>query len=126
MLRRPALALSTAALAAALLTGWVDDGVGNGAERVEGAAQPVQTLPPRIVELAATDVGQFIITPRKDVDEETLDATVATIKQLPGVQTSQLESDGTLNLEFRPGASTEEREEALKQAGALGEIAQGI
>jgi outer membrane murein-binding lipoprotein Lpp len=118
VLRRPALVLSAAAVAVTLLSGCVDD--------FEGAAEPTQTLPPAVSELAKTDVGQFFITPRQDVDKATVETTLGKLKTMAGVQKAALEQDGRINLEFRPGASDAERDAALKQAGALGTIDEGI
>ena len=121
MLRRPAVALSTAALGALLLTGCVDD-----APSVEGAAEPAASLPAQVAQLAGTDVGQFYVTPRADLDQTTRDRTIAQLKQMRGVQKAELEQDGRLNLEFRPGASEKDRRAALKQAAAIGELTEGV
>jgi hypothetical protein len=118
VLRRPAVVLSATALGALLLSGCVNE--------FEDAAEPTASLPPAVSELVGTDVGQFFVQPRQDLDKQTLETTVAKLKQMPGVQTAKLEQDGRLNLELRPGASKQQRADALQQAAGLGPIEEGV
>ena len=114
------LRLPAAALAAALaLTAC-------GSSPGDDAPDPVDALPTPVQSLAVnTDVGQFLVTPEPGTPQAEIDQTVAKLKGMGGVQSVEVR-DGVVDLQFRPTVTKEQREEAVKQLGALGEVQEGI
>lgn len=92
----------------------------------EDAPEPVKALPAPVQSLAVgTDVGQFFVTPKPGTPKADVDATVAKLKSMDGIQ-SVVVKDGVIDLQFRPTVTPEQREEALRQLAALGEVQEGI
>ena len=91
----------------------------------DNAPPPTQTLPTPVQSLVVgTDVGQFFVTPEGKSQTE-IDETVAKLKSMGGVQSSEFK-DGMVDVVFRPNVTKEQREEAVRQLGALGEVQEGI
>ena len=115
-----ALRLPTAALAAVLALSACGSSPG------DDAPDPVDALPTPVQSLALnTDVGQFTVTPETGTPQADIDQTVARLKAMEGVQSVEV-VDGVVDLQFRPTVTREQREEAVKQLGALGDVQEGI
>lgn len=114
------LRLPAAALAAALALSACGSSPG------DDAPDPVDALPTPVQSLALnTDVGQFLVTPEAGTPQAEIDQTVAKLKGMEGVQSVEV-VDGVLDLQFRPTVTREQREEAVKQLSALGDVQEGI
>ena len=72
----------------------------------------------------STDVGEFFVTPtgksQTDIDE-----TIAKLKSMEGVETASV-IEGNVDIVLRPYATPEQREAAVRQLGALGDVQEGI
>ena len=99
---------------------------GCGSSPGDNAPAPVEALPAPVQTLAvSTDVGQFFVTP-EGKSEAVVNETVAKLKSMDGVQSAEVLEDGNVDLQFHPTVTPEQRQEALRQLGALGEIQEGI
>ena len=115
-----ALRLPAAALVAALALAACGSSPG------DDAPDPVDALPTPVQSLALnTDVGQFLVTPEPGTPQAEIDQTIAKLKDMEGIQSVEV-LDGVVDLQFRPTVTQDQREEALKQLGALGDVQEGI
>lgn len=99
---------------------------GCGSSPGDDAPDPVAALPAPVQTLAvSSDVGQFFVTPEGKSDA-VITETVAKLKSMDGVQSAERLEDGNVDLQFHPSVTPEQRQEALRQLAALGEVQEGI
>lgn len=114
--------LSAGALAAALLLGGC-----SGDDATSSAPAPAKVLPSAVESLVTkTDVGQYFVTPKAGTSKEAIAGVVAKLKTMPGVQSSEQNADGMVDVQFRGGATAAQRAAAVKQLATLGEVTEGI
>ena len=113
--------VSAGALAVALtLSGCGGD------DPADNAPAPAKALPSPVQQLVVgTDVGQFLVTPKEGTAQADIDATVAKLRSMEGVQSAEFK-DGEVDLQFRPFVTKEQRQAAVQQLAALGEVREGI
>lgn len=91
----------------------------------DNAPAPAQALPTPVQSLVVgTDVGQFFVTPAGKPQAQ-IDETVAKLRSMAGVQSSEFK-DGQVDVVFRPNVTKDQREAAVRQLAALGEVQEGI
>ena len=117
----PRAAVLSCPVAAMLALGGCAD-IGGGGDDAPAA---VKTLPAPIASLVRTDVGQYLVTPREGISDKDIQATIAKLRSMPGVQSAELK-DGRVDLQFLGGSTPEQHEAAVKQLAALGEVEEGI
>lgn len=112
--------LSCGAAVALSLTGCA-----NVSGKSTNAPAAVKTLKPDVAKLVKTDVGEYLVKPTgkpaKDVQ-----ATIDQLKTMPGVQSATLNKDGLVDLVFAGESTSKQREAAVKQLAALGDVQEGI
>ncbi len=100
---------------------------GDGTSVDDAAPEPAPALPSAVASVVlGTDVGQFFVNPNDEVSKETIDGAIAKLKTLPGVQSAELTDEGLVDVQFRGGITVEQREAAVRQMAALGEVTEGV
>lgn len=105
------------------LTGCADV---NSNSATKGAPAPAATLAPDITKSVKTDLGEYLVKPRPGISAKAIQATVATLKAMPGVQSVDVKPDGRLDVQFLGSSTPDSRTKAVKQMAALGPVEQGI
>jgi hypothetical protein len=113
--------LSYGAAAAVALSGCA-----NVSGRDNSAPPPAKSLPSALASLVKTDVGQYLVKPRAGTSSKDVQATIATLRAMPGVQSAALNNEGKIDLELAPNSTATQRGAAVKQLAALGEVEEGI
>src|SRR5689334_19476950 len=89
------------------------------------APAPAKTLPSNIAKDVNTDLGEYFVRPRAGVSDKDVQATIARLKSMPGVQSAELK-DGVVDLQFSGGSTHEQHEKAVKQLAAIGDVYEGV
>lgn len=124
--------LPAGALAAALALSACSGGDSTTAVKEDPIARqapaPAASLPAPVRKLTiSSDVGEFFVTPKAGTPKTQVDGTVARLKAMAGVQSAEFKgADGIVDLQFRPNATKPQREAAVRQLAALGEVEEGI
>ena len=119
--RRPTL-LTAGVLAGALMLSAC-----SGDSASDAAPDPAPALPSSVASIVTgSDVGQFFVAPKEGTPKATIDGAIAKLKEMPGVQSAELNADGLVDVQFRGGITPEQREAAVRQMAALGEVTEGI
>ena len=121
MRSRLSVLVGSAAAALLLSTGCADvSGSGN-----NNAPDAVSTLAPSIAADVKTDVGEYLVRPKSGVSSKDVQATMEQLRSMPGVQSAELK-DGVVDLQFLGGSTSPQREKAVKQLAALGDVYEGV
>lgn len=110
---------SSAALALAL------SGCANISGNNTDAPEPAKVLPAPIASAVKTDIGQYLVRPKSDVSAKDIQATIDQLQSMPGVQSAELK-EGVVDVQFFGGSTSEQRENAVKQLAALGDVYEGV
>ncbi|MBK5305877.1 MAG: hypothetical protein JJD92_04235 [Frankiaceae bacterium] len=89
------------------------------------APDPAKALPAPIASAVKTDIGQYLVRPKSSVSAKDIQATIDQLRLMPGVQSADLK-DGVVDVQFLGGSTAAQRENAVKQLAALGEVYEGI
>lgn len=99
----------------------------SGSDPATAAPKPVASLPAPVQSLVqGTDVGEFFVTPKAGTPKTAVNGAVAKLRTLPGVQSAELNKDGVVDVTFRGSITKSQREAAVKQLAALGDVQEGI
>jgi hypothetical protein len=124
-MRRTAAALIVAGGLALTGCSGSSSGSSSGPKAEEsGVPTPVATIPVDVAELSQT-VGEYVVDPSKDLNSAQVDASVAKLKGMPGVQSATLTS-GQIHVVILPAATTTQREDVERQLAALGTVSEGV
>jgi hypothetical protein len=115
--------LACGAAAAVALTGCAN--VSGGADTKDAVA-PVSAVPSPLASLVKTDVGEYLVQPKKDISKKQIDATIAKLKTMKGVQSADLRADGYVDVQFYGNATTADHEAVVKLMGGLGDVQEGV
>jgi hypothetical protein len=97
------------------------------APEAKSAPKPAPTLAAPIEKLATTtDVGEFLVTPDKELGSAQVKGAVARLSAMKGVQSAALTPEGKVDLVFRGDGTKPQRVAAVKQLAALGTVEEGI
>ncbi|MFN2538265.1 MAG: hypothetical protein ABR549_08960 [Mycobacteriales bacterium] len=115
--------LCSGLLAGALLMTGCSSG-SSGHDAAGRVPSPLATLPYSIGSLSQT-IGEYVVTPRKELSPADLSATVEAVQKQAGVQSAKLTA-GKLRVEILPAATETQRIAILEQLGAVGHVAEGF
>jgi len=66
------------------------------------------------------------VKPKTGISKKQVDATIAKLKTMKGVQSADLNKDGYVDVQFYGSSTTADHEAVVKQLGALGDVQEGI
>jgi hypothetical protein len=89
------------------------------------APEPAKALPAPIASALKTDIGEYLVTPKPGTSSKDIQATIDQLRSMPGVQSAELK-EGNVDVQFFGGSTPEQREKAVKQLAALGEVFEGV
>ena len=92
----------------------------------DAAPAPASAVPSAVVKPLATDVGQYFVTPKEGLAKADVDATIAKLKKMPGVQSAELNKEGVVDVQFLGSSTSEQRTAAVQQMAAIGEVVEGV
>jgi hypothetical protein len=113
--------LSAGAAAAVALSGCANISGGK-----SDAPAPAKAVPSSVASLVKTDVGEYLVKPRAGTSSKDIQATIAALRTMPGVQSADLNKDGKVDVQFYGNSSSDQRANAVKQLAALGDVEEGV
>jgi hypothetical protein len=90
------------------------------------APDAVKTLPGPIASSVKTDIGEYLVRPKAGVSSKDVQETMKQLRTMAGVQSAELTKDGVVDLQFLGGSTSKQREAAVKQLAALGDVYEGV
>ncbi len=112
--------LSAGALAAVLSLSACTDDPG------DAAPAPASAVPSAVASQLKSDVGQYLVTPKEGLAKADLDATIAKLRTMPGVQSAELNKEGVVDVQFLGSSTPAQRTAVVQQMAAIGEVIEGI
>lgn len=92
----------------------------------DAAPAPASAVPSAVAKPLQSDVGQYLVTPKEGLPKADLEATIAKLKAMPGVQSAELTKDGVVDVQFLGSSTPAQRTAAVQQMAAIGEVVEGI
>lgn len=84
---------------------------------------PVATLPEYVTKLSQT-IGEYDVTPAPALTDANAHDVLDAVASIPGTQSAKL-IGGKLRVEILPDATTEQRNNILRELAAIGKVSEG-